>query len=156
MATKKDRNRDNDIVITDDIKKLIEQSKSPFESTNDYITKLVNLNKTYQSQKGNEFITKIFQDQFIICSNEYLEQYDVHGKKEKIKNSLKEQIKQNIVNLLKDNDEHVLTLLLMIDECFTLLFQTDFNQLISNNEGVDHTISSENLPKLESELIKKE
>ena len=67
MATKKDKNKENDIVITDDIKKLIEQSKSPFESTDDYITKLVNLNKTYQSQKGNEFITKIFQDQFRAC-----------------------------------------------------------------------------------------
>ena len=156
MATKKDKNKGNDIVITDDIKKLIEQSKSPFESTNDYITKLVNLNKTYQSQKGNEFITKIFQDQFLSCSNEYLEQYDAHGKKEKLKNSLKEQIKQNMVNLLKENDEHVLTLLLMIDECFTLLFQTDFNQLLSGYEGVDHTISSENLPKLESELVKEE
>ena len=149
---KSDKNVMNENSISTEMKTLIEESKSPFESTDEYINKIIKLHNNYNSQKGKEFIESIFQEKFLKYSSDYLIKYDSKGKNEKIKNKTKEQIKLSVHEMLNENDDNILTLLLLIDESFSLLFQTEFYDSLSENEETESTFQEIQNEKLESSI----
>ena len=136
----------NDISLSSDSLDLIEKYKPPFENTDEYINRLINLQNEYIKQKGNDFIDLTFHKRFLHCSHEYLQKYYSSNKKKKVKDDTREKIKNSISELFKSDEDNILLLLLLIDESITLLFQTDFFNAISNF----------NETKFESETIDQE
>jgi len=110
---------------------LLEKLKPPFESTDEYLNRLIHIQETYNQQKGKEFIDTVFQDTFLSCTKKYLENYQSNKKKEHMVESTKAQIKQSIKELFDSNDDTILTLLMLVDESVSLLFQTDFYKILS-------------------------
>ncbi|OYT27827.1 hypothetical protein B6U98_06015 [Thermoplasmatales archaeon ex4572_165] len=149
---KSDKSVMNENSISTEMKTLIERSKSPFESTDEYINKIIKLHNNYNSQKGKEFIESIFQEKFLKYSSDYLIKYDSKGKNEKIKNKTKEQIKLSVHEMLNENDDNILTLLLLIDESFSLLFQTEFYDALSKNGETEDSFQEIQNEKLESSI----
>ncbi len=120
---------------------LLEKLKPPFESTDEYLNRLIHIQEKYNQQKGKEFINKVFQDTFLSCTKKYLENYQSNKKKEHMVESTKSQIKQSIKELFDSNDDTILSLLMLVDESVSLLFQTDFYKVLSQypNHNFENT-----------------
>ena len=131
MNKKDDVESFNNIPISSECLSLLEKLKPPFESTDEYLNRLIHIQEKYNQQKGKEFIDMVFQETFLSCTKKYLENYQSNKKKEQIVESTKSQIKQSIKELFDSNDDTILTLLMLVDESVSLLFQTDFYKVIS-------------------------
>jgi hypothetical protein len=116
---------------------LLEKLKPPFESTDEYLNRLIHIQEKYNRQKGKEFIDMVFQDTFLSCTKKYLENYQSNKKKEHNVESTKTQIKHTIKEMFDTNDDTILTLLMLIDESVSLLFQTDFYKILSQYSDSD-------------------
>jgi biotin-(acetyl-CoA carboxylase) ligase len=117
--------------ISSECLSLLEKLKPPFENTDEYLNRLIHIQEKYNQQKGKEFINMVFQDTFLSCTKKYLENYQSNKKKEHMVESTKSQIKQSIKELFDSNDDTILTLLMLVDESVSLLFQTDFYKILS-------------------------
>ena len=122
---------------------LLEKLKPPFESTDEYLNRLIHIQETYNQQKGKEFIDNVFQDTFLSCTKKYLETYQSNKKKEQIVETTRAQIKQTIKDLFASNDDTILTLLMLVDESVSLLFQTDFSKMLNQSTDEDFEDSSQ-------------
>ncbi len=130
---KGDGESNDDVPISSECLSLLEKLKPPFESTDEYLNRLIHIQETYNQQKGKEFIDMVFQDTFLSCTKKYLEDYQSNKKKEHLVASTKTQIQQSIKELFQSNDDTILTLLMLVDESVSLLFQTDFYKILSQN-----------------------
>jgi len=129
---------DNKVSISEQSEVLLEKAKLPFETTDDFINRLLQLKNNFYSQRGRDFINTIFNDIFLQCSGEYLKSYDANAKKGKEKEKIQACIKKSIYDLFENSDDNILTLLLIIEESITLLLQTDFFELVSNEKEFSH------------------
>jgi hypothetical protein len=129
-----DNNIEHQSIVSKDIQMLLEKTKLPFETTDEFINRLIRLQHSYYSKRGKELIGTIFNDVFLQCSGDYFIQYETHVKKEKIKESMRKQIRNSIYDLFKESDDNILTLLLLIDETITLLLQTDFGEVLAKEK----------------------
>lgn len=119
------------ISISDECLSLLEKLKPPFESTDQYLNRLIKIQEKYNQQEGKEFVNMVFNDTFLSCTKEYLDHYQSNKKKEHIVESTKTQVKQSITDLFNANEDTILALLMLIDESISLLFQTDFSKILS-------------------------
>jgi hypothetical protein len=123
--------------------KLINQNKTPFETPDEYINRIMSLHQKYDQLKGKEFINMIFHDKFLMCTQDYFQKCNSKSKKEKIVESNRQQIKNSIQEIFESNDDIILMLLLLIDEGVSLLFQTDYYNILSNYEELEFEESNE-------------
>ena len=121
-------------ILSKDMQVLLEKTKLPFETTDEFISRLLKLQHNYNSKRGKELIGTIFNNIFLQCSGDYLIQYETNAKKEKMKESMRIQIRKSIYELFNESDDNILTLLLLIDETITLLLQTDFSETLAQEK----------------------
>ena len=122
---------------------LIKQFKPPFETPDEYINRLMTHHHKHLELKGREFINMVFHDKFLICTQDYFQKCNAKSKKGKIVDTNRERIKNTIQEVFNSNDDTILMLLLLIDEGVSLLFQTDFYDLLSNFKELEFEESSE-------------
>ncbi|MHA2431186.1 MAG: hypothetical protein ACXACC_09195 [Promethearchaeota archaeon] len=95
------------------------------------------LHHKYDQIKGKEFINMIFHEKFLICTQDYFQKCNAKSKKEKIIDTNRQRIKNTIQEVFDTNDDIILLLLLLIDEGVSLLFQTDYYDLLSNYKELE-------------------
>jgi hypothetical protein len=131
------------ITISDNCMTLINQNKPPFETPDEYINRLMSLHHKHNQLIGKEFINMIFHDKFLMCTQNYFKKCNSKSKKEKIVESNRQRIKNKIQEIFNSNDDIILLLLILIDEGVSLLFQTDYYDMLSNYKELEFEESIE-------------
>ena len=141
----------DNVNISKDCLGTIESLKPPFQTTDEFVNKLINIQMKYHQKKGREFINMVFQEKFLMCSQDYLQESDVKSKKGKHIGEIRKRLKLSIQDIFQDEKDPIIPLLLLIDEGVTLLFQTDFYQRMTDyeklvfEEPVDEKTTIENM-----------
>jgi len=98
------------------------------------------LHHKYNQVKGKEFINMIFHEKFLMCTQDYFQKYNSKTKKGKNVDTNRQQIKKIIQEVFNSNDDIILMLLILIDEGVSLLFQTDYFDILSNYKELESEV----------------
>lgn len=135
--SKLDKHPIDNITISKDCLGTIESIKPPFETTDEFVNRLMDIQMKYHQQKGKEFVNMVFQEKFLMCTQDFLQGQDTKSKKGKAIDETRQKIKQSLQDIFQDTKDPILPLILLLDEGVTLLFQTDFYNHMINNDDLE-------------------
>jgi len=127
----------DNVTISKNCLGTIQSLKPPFQTTDEFVNNLIDIQIKYHQKKGKEFINMVFKEKFLMCSQDYLQEHDSKSKKGKQIVETRQKIKQSIQDIFHDTKDPILPLLLLVDEGVTLLFQTEFFQKMESYEELE-------------------